>query len=90
MTAGERVRGLPWRVVVGALLVGWSALLALLVAGPALADGGVLLIGLVVAVVLGALAVIGLPVLVSVAASADRARLARARGRAAPRRRTPA
>ena len=79
MTAAERVRGLPWRVVVGALLVGWSAALALVVVGPALADGGVLLVVLVVAVVLGALAVVGLPVLVSVAASADRARLAGAR-----------
>ena len=79
MTARERVRGLPWRVVVGALLIGWSAVLALVVVGPAVADGGVLLVVLVVAVLLGALAVIGLPVLVSVAASADRARLARAR-----------
>jgi signal transduction histidine kinase len=79
MTAGERVRALPWRVVVGALLVGWSAVLALVVVGPALAHGGVLLVVLVVAVVLGALAVVGLPVLVSVAASADRTRVARAR-----------
>jgi signal transduction histidine kinase len=79
MTAGERVRGVPWRVVVGALLVGWSAVLTLVVVGPALVDGGALLVVLVVTVVLGALAVVGLPVLVSVAASADRARLARAR-----------
>ena len=79
LTAVERVRRLPWRVVVGALLVGWSAIAGLLVVGPALAGGGVLLIALVVAVVLAALAVIGLPVLVSVAAGADRARLATAR-----------
>ena len=79
MTASERVRGLPWRVVVGALLVGWSALLTLFVAGPVIAGSGVLLLALVVAVVLGALVVVGLPVLVSVAASADRMRIARAR-----------
>jgi signal transduction histidine kinase len=79
LTAVERVRRLPWRVVVGALLVGWSAVAGLLVVGPALAGGGLLLIALVVAVVLAALAVIGLPVLVSVAAGADRARLANAR-----------
>ena len=79
MTAAERVRGLPWRVVVGGLLVGWSALLTLAVAGPVITDSPMLLLVLVVAVVLGALVVIGLPVLVSVAASADRARLSRAR-----------
>lgn len=79
LTAVERVRRLPWRVVVGALLVGWSAIAALLVVAPALAGGGVLILVLVLAVVLAALAVVGLPVLVSVAASADHARLSRAR-----------
>jgi signal transduction histidine kinase len=80
MTAVQRVRALPWRVVVGALLVGWSALAVLVVLGPSLADGGVVLLALVViVVVLGALAIIGLPVLVSVAAGADRTRIARTR-----------
>jgi signal transduction histidine kinase len=80
MTAVERVRGVPWRAVVGALLVGWAAVVVLVVVGPALAHGGALLVALVViVVVLGALAIIGLPVLVSVAASSDRTRMARTR-----------
>jgi signal transduction histidine kinase len=79
LTAGARVRGLPWRFVVGVLLVGWAALVALVVIGPALVGGGALLLVLAVAVVLAALAIVGLPVLVSVAASADRSRLARTR-----------
>jgi signal transduction histidine kinase len=79
LTAVERVRRLPWRVVVGALLVGWSAVAGLLVVGPAVVGDRTLLIALVLVVVLAALAVVGLPVLVSVAAGADRTRLASAR-----------
>jgi signal transduction histidine kinase len=79
LTGVERMRGLPWRVVVGALLVGWSAFAGLVVILPAIAAGGVLLLVLVAAVVLAAIAVVGLPVLVGVAASADRTRLARTR-----------
>jgi signal transduction histidine kinase len=79
MTTTERVRSLPWRVVIGALLVGWSALLILIVAGPLLAGSGLMRMMLVLFVVVGALVVVALPVLVGVAASRDRQRLAETR-----------
>jgi len=78
MTRTGMVRALPWRMAVGAMLVGWSALLALVVLGPYLDAAGVLWAALVLAIV-GALAVVGLPVLVGVVAKGDRQNLAQAR-----------
>lgn len=79
MTRTALVRALPWRMAVGALLVGWSALLALVVLGPYLDGAGVLWAALILVAIVGALVVVGLPVLVGVVAKGDRQNLAQAR-----------
>lgn len=79
LTTTERVRTLPWRMVVGALLVTWAALLTLGAVWPHLDGAGLVSVALVLVVAAAALAVIGLPMLVGMAARDDRDRLAQAR-----------
>ncbi len=79
LTATARVRGLPWRAVVGTLLVSWAALLTLGIMWPYLVGAGILSVALVLVVSLGVLVLVGLPVLVGAAARDDRERLAQAR-----------
>jgi len=79
LTTTERVRALPWRAVVGALLVSWAALLTLGIMWPYLVGAGILSVALVLVVSLGVLVLVGLPVLVGAAARDDRERLAQAR-----------
>lgn len=90
LTRVEPVRSSPWRLVLGVLLVGGAAWLALVAIAPyvsrvretSLLDVGAYGVGrfpmlLVGAVVVGAIALVGLPLLVGATATADRNRLAR-------------
>lgn len=79
MTFRARAGVLPWRLAVGAVLVVTAATLVAAVVGPRLASDGTALALLVAAVALVAMAVVAVPVVVGLAATADRARLAQAR-----------
>jgi signal transduction histidine kinase len=80
MSAADRVRALPWEAGVGALLIGWSALFDLGVAGPYLAGAGLAWMLLLVPLVgLGALVLVLVPLLVGAAARGDYVRIAEAR-----------
>lgn len=80
LTAIERIRILPWRIAIGALLVFWSAFLGVVIVGPPIfPDGGFGVILIVASFLGGALLVIGLPLLISAAANSDRVHLAQTR-----------
>jgi signal transduction histidine kinase len=79
LTTSGRVSGLPWRSLVGGLLVAWTALVALGLMRSYLPRAGMVSIAFVLAVALGALALVGMPLLVGAAARGDRDRLAQAR-----------
>jgi signal transduction histidine kinase len=79
MTFRARAGVLPWRSAVGAVLAVTAATLVAAVVGTQLASDTTALALLVAGVALVAMAVVALPVVIGLAATADRARLAQAR-----------